>query len=254
MLAIERRNEILTKLQEQKTVLVSDLSQQYKVAEETIRRDLEKLEQEGIAKKIYGGAVLHENLNVDLPYNVRKQTNVKSKQKIARIIGDMIEDGDHIMLDASSTALFVVKYIKNRKNITLITNSIEIMIELSDKTGWKILSTGGMMKEGALALVGHQAECMIDNFHVDKAIISCKGIDKNYGVTDSNEPDVQIKRHIMQAANQTILAADATKFDKISFAKMTDLSSVDTVVTDTEPDGIWKETFERLGINIHYDK
>lgn len=253
MLAIERRNEILAKLQEEKTVLVSDLSQCYQVAEETIRRDLEKLEQEGLAKKTYGGAVLRENLNVDLPYNVRKQTNVKSKQKIARIIGDLIQDGDHIMLDASSTALFVVKYIKTRKNITVITNSIEIMIELSDKVGWNVMSTGGTMKEGALALVGQQAECMIDNFHVDKAIISCKGIDKTYGVTDSNEPDVQIKRHIIGAANQIILAADSTKFNKISFAKMTDFLNVDVVVTDVEPDDSWKETFERTGISVLYN-
>jgi len=252
MLAIERRNEIITKLQQEGKVLVGDLSQLYKVTEETIRRDLEKLEQEGIAKKTYGGALLIDNLNVDLPYYVRKQTNIASKEKIAAIIADMIQEGDHIMLDASSTAVYVIKRIKQLKNITVITNSIEIMLELSDVAGWKVFSTGGVMKEGALALVGHQAECMIDNFHVDKAIISCKGIAQEFGITDSNELDVEIKKHMVQAAKQVILAVDSSKFDRISFVRMGDFSMADIIVTDAEPEAAWKEQLERAEVFLRY--
>jgi len=112
MLAIERRSQILAKLQQERRVLVSDLSQFYNVTEETIRRDLEKLEKEGVAKKTYGGAILNENFNVDLPYTVRKKSNVSNKQQIAEIIAQMIEDGDHIIMDASSTALYVAKRIR----------------------------------------------------------------------------------------------------------------------------------------------
>lgn len=147
MLAIERRSEILTKLQQEGKVLVNDLSKLYQVTEETIRRDLEKLEVEGIVRKTYGGAVLVETLNVDLPYYVRKQTNVQSKENIASKIAELIQDGDHIMLDASSTAVYVIKRIKQLKNITIITNSIEILLELADVTGWKVFSTGGTMKK-----------------------------------------------------------------------------------------------------------
>ena len=171
MLAIERRNEILSKLREEKKVLVGDLSKYYKVTEETIRRDLDLLEQKGLAKKTYGGAVLVDDLKEDLPYNVRKQTNIKQKKIIAELVSDMIQDGEHIMLDASSTALYIAKSIRDKENITIITNSLEVMIELADKKGWRVLSTGGLMKEGALALIGPQTEKMIDNFHVDKAII-----------------------------------------------------------------------------------
>lgn len=254
MLAIERRNEILAKLQEENKVLVSDLSQYYDVTEETIRRDLEKLEQEGYAKKTYGGAILSDSLSLDLPYNVRKQTNVQGKQVIARLVSELIEDGERLMLDSSSTALYIAKNIKNRKNMTIITNSIEILLELADRPEWKVLSTGGAMREGALSLVGQQAVRMIDNFYVDKAIISCKGIDKKYGITDSNEPDVQIKQHILRASRQKILAADSKKFDKISFTKMGDLSEVDMVVTDQKPDESWQETFDSLKLQILYDE
>ena len=147
MLAIERRNAILAKLSIEGKVVVSDLAAEYEVTEETIRRDLDKLDREGFARKTYGGAVKNESFNIDLPFQVRKQSNVESKQKIAAVIGSMIKDGDYIMLDSSTTALYVIKNILDRKKITLITNSVEILIELCNKPDWTIISTGGTLKE-----------------------------------------------------------------------------------------------------------
>ena len=103
MLAIERRNAILEKLQIERRVVVSELSELYDVSEETIRRDLDKLENDGFAIKSYGGAVINENANLDLPFNVRKNRNVLGKQKIAELISNMINDGECIILDASYT-------------------------------------------------------------------------------------------------------------------------------------------------------
>ena len=96
MLALERRNLILEKLQEEKRVVVSELSQLYNVSEETIRRDLDKLEKEGLATKSYGGAVINEDVGIDLPFNIRKNQNVQGKQKMAEIAASMVNDGDHI--------------------------------------------------------------------------------------------------------------------------------------------------------------
>ena len=114
MLAIERRNLILEKLQDNKKVVVSELSKLYHVSEETIRRDLEKLEQDGYATKSYGGAVLNENVGFDMPLTVRSRKNVVAKQKNTEIAAGIIHDGDHIMLDASSTDLFIAKAIKEQ--------------------------------------------------------------------------------------------------------------------------------------------
>ena len=250
MLAIERRNAILAKLKEDRKVVVSDLSELYNVTEETIRRDLEKLEAEGLAKKTYGGAVINESLNVELPYIVRKKSNVAGKQVIGELLAKMISDGDHIILDASSTALFVAKSIKNKKNLTVITNSIEIMIELSDRKGWKILSTGGLMKDGALSLVGYQAIRMINSFNVDKAAFSVKGIDIRHGMTDSNESEAQVKMAFIQAAKKKILVVDSSKFNKISFTKVGEIKEVDMVITDRKPSDEWLSKFEAEGIDV----
>ena len=129
----------------------------------------------------------------------------------------MIKDGDQIMLDASSTSLYVVRQIKQLSNITIITNSIEILLELGDKTGWTILSTGGTLREGAYSLSGSSAERMIRDHHVDLAICSAKGLDTNMGITESNEKDAEMKKAIFNAASTRILAIDHTKFDNISF-------------------------------------
>lgn len=250
MLAIERRNKILSILQKESRVVVSDLSKAFNVTEETIRRDLEKLEKDGFAKKAYGGAIINESVNADLPFTVRKTANVSGKQKIADIIASMIQDGDNIMLDASSTAVYIAKQLKNKKNLTIITNSIEILLELSDITGWKVLSTGGVMKEGSLSLVGYQAEKMISCFHVDKTIISCKGLDIEKGITDSNEMEAHIKKLMFDSANVKIIAADSSKFDRISFTKICDLSEIDMIVTDVNPDQKWTNTTGPLNIEI----
>ena len=253
MLAIERRNEILTKLQEDKRVVVSDLSQIYHVTEETIRRDLEKLEKEGLAKKTYGGAVLNDSFYTDLPYTVRKKANVLSKQQIAERIVSRIGDGAHIMLDASSTALFVAKQLKDRKNLTIITNSIEILLEISDRSGWNILCTGGMLKEGGLALVGYQAERMFSSFHVDYAIFSSKGIDIESGIMDSNENDAQMKRLMSKAAKERILVVDYTKFERVSFVKVCEWTDIDLLVTDKEPEERWKRALEAFQVELIYE-
>ena len=147
MLAIERRNEILEKLQKEKRVVVGELSKIYGVSEETIRRDLEKLENDGYVIKSYGGAVLNENVNIDMPFNVRKNTNVVGKQRIAEIVKSMVKDGERLMLDSSSTAVFIAKALKEeRRNLTVITNSIEIIIELFDRPDWhdgRLVGAGG---------------------------------------------------------------------------------------------------------------
>ncbi len=254
MLALERRNLILEQLQEEKRVVVSELSQRFNVSEETIRRDLEKLEREGIATKSYGGAVLNESTSIDMPFNVRKKENVSGKQRIAELIAGMVHDGEHIILDASSTAVFIAKALKEKTNLTVITNSIEVMIELSDVSDWNILCTGGSLKEGYLALVGPKTEAGFLSFNVEKAIFSCKGLDPEKGLTDGNEMFSQTKQAMMKASRETILAVDSSKFDRVAFSRLCDVSRVGTIVTDRKPSDRWISYLEKNHVTCIYPK
>lgn len=252
MLALERRNHILEKLQEEKRVVVSELSQLYNVSEETIRRDLDKLENEGYAIKSYGGAVINENMSIDMPFNVRKNRNVLGKQKIAEIVAGMIRDGDQIMLDASTTAVFIAKAIKEKQRLTVITNSIEIMIELADVSGWNVISTGGTMKEGYLALLGSRTEAVLRSYFVDKAFVSCKAFDIERGIMDSNDLFAQAKQTMMNSARESILAVDHSKFDNMAFSKVTDIHNLTAVVTDQKPSDEWMDFFKTHKIKCYY--
>lgn len=254
MLAIERKNEILGKLRAEQRVLVSELAAHYGVTEETIRRDLDKLEKEGYATKTYGGAIWGNSTKTDLSYTIRNKTNVEAKNLIAELASQLVEDGDHLMLDDSSTSLYVAKRLKEKKALTLITNSVELVAELANVEGWTIMLTGGRLKPESLALVGNQTLEMLRSFHVDKVILSCKGIDPEAGITDSSEFHAQTKQAMMRAAKQRILVLDGTKFDKVSFVEIAPLDKIDVVITNVCPSEAWQQYFRDRGIALLYPK
>ena len=252
MLPIERRGEILQKLMIDGKVVVNELAEKYEVTEETIRRDLEKLESEGYAKKTYGGAVRNDNMTSELPYTVRKQTNVSGKRYIAEIIGSLISDGDSLLLDSSSTALFMMKSISAKHNLTLVTNSVEILLDLPQGHDWNIVSTGGTYRSESMAFYGAAAEEVVEKYYADYAVFSCKGFDLEKGMTDGRETFAMVKKAFIRSAKKVILAVDHTKFNKISFVRLGDLDDVDIIVTDVEPDEKWKKLIEEKGIELYY--
>ena len=250
MLAIERKNEILAILQKEQRVLVSELSKRYEVTDETIRRDLEKLESEGFVKRTYGGAVLNKTRNLDMPLRIRERTNRSEKQIIAGLVRTLIEEGDRIMLDASSTSLMIAKELKNMDKLIVITNSVEVLIELAGQEGIQVISTGGNLNETSLSLVGNAAQKVLNGYHVDKAIFSCKGIDMKDGITDSNELDSDIKTAMYACADTAILAVDSSKFDRVSFVKSMRLKEGDILVTDQKPSEDWQIYLQDHGVRL----
>ncbi len=252
MLAIERRREILTRLDAEGKVIVSELAREFDVTEETIRRDLEKLEKEGLASKTYGGAVAKNIMAHDLPYKVRMSVNVEKKEQIAEKAVALVRDGERIMIDSSSTAIYIIRKLKSKKNLTVITNSVEILLELADKPDWTVLSTGGILKESALSLNGSSAEKMIGEYHVDTAICSCKGVDSAIGITDSNENDSRIKQAMFASAERRILAADTGKFGVKSFVKVCAVSDINVLITDSCPGDFWETECSEKGVSLIY--
>lgn len=254
MLALERRNLILEKLQEDKKVVVSLLSRQFGVSEETIRRDLEKLEADGFAIKSYGGAVLNENSNVDMPFGIRKNKNVSAKQKIAELAAKLVDDDDQIMLDASTTAVFIARALKQKSRLTVVTNSIEVLLELADISGWNVISTGGKLKEGYLALLGYNAQVGVERYCADKLFLSCKGLDIFRGFMDSQEAFAQVKQSMLRSAREIYLVVDNSKFEQGAFCKIGDFGILSGIITDREPEQEWQEFFREQGIRCYYPR
>ena len=246
MLPAERRNDILKLVREQETVTVSALAVKYSVTEETIRRDLEKLEKAGSLMRTHGGAMLikEDSPRTEQPATIRRLTNVPQKTAIASLVAELIQDGDAVLLDDSSTSLFVARALKPKKGLTVITNSLDVILELSDRTDWNVMSTGGVLRQRSNSFVGNHAETTVSSFYADKAILSCKGIDLERGFSESNEPCAMVKRKMLSSAREVILAIDSSKFDLISFVRIGALDSLTTLVTDRRPDERWLEVLE----------
>ena len=250
MLAAERRNHILEKIQEEKKVVVAELSRQFEVSEETIRRDLDRLEEEGHIIKGYGGAVLNEASVMELPHNVRRRVNTAAKQKIGELVCREIEENDHIFLDASTTSVFIAKAIKQKEHLTVITNSIENLLEFSLVTGWDIISTGGQLKAGTMSLYGWKTAETLGAYHADKVFLSCKGLNMERGITDGNDETAGIKQAMIASAEKVYLAADSSKFGITAFSQICDFERIDAVITEREPEAAWKDYFTANGIEL----
>lgn len=249
----DRLESIRTLVRTEKRVVVSELSRQFDVTEETIRRDLEKLEKEGLVARTYGGAVLNMgDAGVRINYNRRAQTNVEEKRAIARIAAELIpKRGAAIGADSSSTVMETVHLISDREDLLLMTYSANILRELGDAE-IKIMSTGGLLNKKSYSFQGVIARNTIQDYNTDVVLVSCKGLQLDAGVFDTDEDEAEIKRLLVAKSQRVILLADHTKFGQVAFAKLFDLDQVDTVVTDRRPSDDWVEQFAARGIHLQY--
>lgn len=252
MRAKERFNIIKQLVTNNKKVFVSQLSNELDVTEETIRRDLEKLESEGIVTRTYGGAILNTEGSFDsVNFYKRATIHLDEKQKIAIKALELLKNKATIAADSSSTVIETLKLIRNRKDIVLLTNSTAILHEFT-QSELTIISTGGMFNKSTLSLQGTMAENMIKKYNVDILLISCKGLDKEKGALDSNEVEVEFKKVLVQQSSEVALLIDHTKFDRSGFVQLVDFKDIDYIVTDKRPDDTWMRFFEKNGIKILY--
>lgn len=251
MLAEERRQEILHLLDIKGSVHVTDLSKELNVTEETIRRDLDILNQRKLLKRTHGGAVPVEiNNKIELSFNIRQNKKIKEKKQIAAKTIELIEEGDTIFLDASSTSLFLAKEIKKINNITVITNSIRIIFELSNASNITIISTGGILRPNSLSFVGPLANETIQKYFADKLFTSCKGISIEHGATDSNELEIEVKKNMIHQAKKVIIISDSTKLNEVSLTQFASIEDIDTIITDDLIDKNIEKSFEKNGVVI----
>ncbi|AWB45511.1 DeoR/GlpR transcriptional regulator [Paenibacillus sp. CAA11] len=251
MLAAERRQIIIESAKRDKRVLVSELSQRFQVTEETIRRDLEKLEKEGIVTRTYGGAITNEHTSEDLPFATRKSTNAEIKQAIAQKALTYIKDGDTLMMDPSSTSLELLKLLPARRKLTIITSSI-YMLQESVNTGLHLISTGGSLRGSSMSLVGTVAQDTVNKYNVDTVVLSCKALSLEKGVMDSSEPECELKKAMIRQSGKVILLADHSKFDKTAFVQLMEFGQINVLVTDREPSAAWLDVLHEHGIEVVY--
>ncbi len=249
-LTLKRRADILDKLEEIGEVYVQELSESYNVSEVTIRKDLIVLEKKGLLIKTRGGAIKKKSSNFDLGLNQKLKKNYKEKQKIGLKAIEFVHNGDTIVLDSGSTTLEIAKNLKKFKDLKVITNSLPIAEEIADFESVEVILIGGILRKEMRSLVGPMAESNLKNYNCDIAFIGVDGIDIEYGISTPIIYEAVLSKIMIDIAKKTIIVCDSSKFKKRSFAKISDLSSVDMIITDTEISADYKSRIERMNIEL----
>lgn len=254
MLAVERQKRILQILHREGIVKVQHLSKKFNVSEETVRRDLNKLELLGGFTRTYGGAYITKNVNPDIDIHIREEFYREGKEDIGSLCAEIVEDGDTIILDSSTTALHIAEKVMRKEHLTVITNAVKIITTLSENSSIKIISTGGTIRSRPLSFIGPEAEATLSKYFADKAFVSCTGADITHGLTDTNEHDASIRRLMFHQAAKRILVADVTKFGKTAFSFIAPFDTVDTVISDKALSVEWEDFLKRQKIVHVYKK
>ena len=235
MLAIARRNAIKEQLQEHKSVTITDLAARLNVTKETIRRDLRAMEEDGELIRTHGGAYILEGVQNDIDISTRQI---------------LIQPGDFIFLDGSTTAWFIARKIADRK-LTVVTNSLEIANILSTSKTVHLVLIGGEFHSSSKSFGGDGAVRNLQQYFLDKAFISCRSVSMEFGITDTNDNDAVLHRIALDHAKLKYLVVDHSKLNSASFSSVCGLKELDGIIMDTDFSPEWKDCLNRNQVLIY---
>jgi DeoR/GlpR family transcriptional regulator of sugar metabolism len=252
MLPNQRRDRILELLREDGSAKVVDLARLFKVTEVTIRQDLEKLEAEDLIIKEHGGAYLKNVEDQVRSFLLAHQDNLDKKEAIAQKCLEFIESGDTIILDSGSTTTEIAKKINTSgiKNLTIITNALNIALMLGTKPSMEVIMTGGEFKPPTLSLTGQKAADFFKGLNVQKLFLATAGISLKSGLTYPSISDLVVKKAMIDAAETTYLVADSTKIGKSALASLGALGLIDYIITDSSINEKYLSVFKDNEIEV----
>ena len=228
----ERREQIIALLAQKGRVSVADLSEQFGVSQATIRADLDALAAENLLSRTHGGALALDQNRLELSFDFRRRLHAPQKSAIGAAAAALIEDGDAIILDASTTALAVAAQIKDLRELTVLTNGIFIALELLKAPGITVLMPGGFLRRDSVSMVGDEGHDFIEQFNFQKGFFGAKGLTLEEGLTDVNSAEVAVKRNLVARARQVIAIVDSSKWGRVGFASFASIAQVDCIITD----------------------
>lgn len=241
MLRDERRNLILKYIQENRIASSEELSQHFNVTNETIRQDLNYLNDKGYIIRTFGGAMLKDDYDRSLEQ--RTIINLEEKQKIAKKALEFINNKDLIVMDAGSTVIEVARRIEENSEVVIVTNSLEILNRLSKVKGITVIGVGGKLRSRSMSFQGKNAEDAIFSYNLQKAFVSAEAVGVKEGIMDTNESEANVKRCMIEVAREVTLLVDHTKFTKMAHITVCKLDKVHRVITDDKTD---KEIIKKL--------
>ena len=252
MLKEERHRRIHQFIEADGHATVSDLSHEFGVSEMTIRRDLQELGVRGLIMRVHGGAITPNQRRMlnEPPILDRIREQAVSKRRIGQAVASMIKEGETIYIGSGTTALAVAEALRERSNLTVVTNALTIANALATSPEINVIVVGGFLRISELSLIGHIAEAALHDLRVDKVIMGMRGIDPEYGLTSDHHQELMTDRAIMAIGDTVIIVADHTKFGHVAASRTAPIIDATLLVTDKQTPDQLIAKIRSLGVEV----
>ena len=250
LMAEERRTQILQIVRTTGRAKVNELTHLFNTSAVTIRNDLNELHQRGLVVRSHGGAMLSDGILREPPVLERLKEHADEKQRIGARAATLINDGETIILDSGTTTLEIARHLKKKQGLHVITNGVNIAVELLDARDVQTFIIGGTVRGESASISGRFSEEMFDQFSAEKLFLSGAGCDLEFGVSGANLEETMVNRAMLKISREIILVADASKFSKRSMTRIAPFSEIDTVISDTGLPDETRAKLTALGCNL----
>jgi DeoR/GlpR family transcriptional regulator of sugar metabolism len=244
-----RRQKVLEHILKDGQASVADLSRQFGVSQVTMRADLQMLASQNLVLRTHGGA-LPAARNPDISFAIRARRQVEEKERIGAAAANLIKDGDAVFLDTSSTSLAIVRWLKNHRDLTVVTNSLAVAQAMINVPNVVSYMPGGTFQRDTLSLVGTDGLGMLEHFHIHKGFFGAHGISDPEGLTDVSAAEAEVKACLVAMCRQVIAVLDHTKWGRVGLASFARLEDLHIIVTDRPDSPVVEQRAHQLGIDI----
>ena len=246
----ERMQQVLRMLEARDSVHVSELAKTFAVSEVTVRSDLSALARQGLVARVRGGARPLQRGQSELGFDFRLRLEVERKQAIATAAAAMVEEGEAVALDSSTTAYYLALELRAKQELVVVTNGLLIAAALADAPGITVLVTGGMLRLHAMSLVGDLGADVLRATRISKGFLGARGLSLDRGLMDLNPDEVRIKREMADACERVIGILDGTKWHRTALLPFVATEQVDGIVTDSSAPAEEVEAWRDRGVEI----
>ena len=247
-----RRERIVSLLREQGSVQIPSLAELFQVSTQTLRKDLNFLDDKGVCTRSSGGAILKRGAlsPTEQAIEVKRALYADEKMRIGKSAAALIESDDSVLLDSGTTTLQVARHIDPEASLVVVTNDVGIMNELVTRERVQLVLLGGTLRRKNLSFYGTQTERTLQDMHVDKLFLAADGFDIEKGITTHFEPEALLNRMMCQAASEIIVVADSSKFGRICLHKILEPMGIAELVTDAGIPDSAREALTRIGVEV----
>ncbi|MFL0167420.1 DeoR/GlpR family DNA-binding transcription regulator [Candidatus Clostridium helianthi] len=233
-----------------KTISIDKLCEEFKMSKNTIRRDIDTLVNKGIIKKVYGGVTINNNNKELLSFEERTIKNNFAKSSIAEKAAQFVEDGDSIFIDSGTTTFNMIEYLKDKKNITVFTNNLNVIVQAIPYENIEIICLSGKLTRKTSSFTGLTAPDILSAYNLNKCFMACTGISLENGVTNTSPDEYKIKKAAVSKSSKCFLLADTSKFDVVSLMTFCDIKDLDYVITNDSPPEKYTDYFHNYNIEL----